>query len=109
LANIAERVFGRDGHLALLLASDRPRVDFSEAEDEPATITMLFGRAAPQALTMEVYGDGAGEIKLEMAQELATLLHLPHRLSLNSEEEAATKLGQIAGTMSERLRRNLRI
>ena len=113
LANVAEHTFGRDGHLGLLLTRRRPNVVFADQEDEPATITLLFGRpgtpSGPQALTLQVYGDGAGEIKVEMAQKLALLLNLPRRLVVNSEEEAVTKLGQIAGTMAERLRRNLRI
>ena len=77
-------------------------IDDSAAPDEPAVVTIRFGRS-PETMALRLFGDGRGEIKLETSQRLAGLLKMPTTTHLNSVAEAEAALAAAAASLTDRL------
>lgn len=103
VARSAEEIFGNDRVLKSVLNFDRPQVEFADEEDEPAVVLLRLGARTPETISVTVFGDGGGEIKLEMSERLAGLLELPQHAVLSSSKEAAQKLVEVAAIMRRKL------
>jgi len=105
----AKVIFGGDRRMAALLNFIEPQVEFSDEEDQPAVVMLRLGGRTPETVSVTVFGDGGGEIKLEMSERLSRLLSLPRHATLSSLEDVNQKLSEVAAIIKDKLGSSSRV
>lgn len=103
VARVLNLALRNDPDLSEVKVSDA-NVEFANTEDQPAIVTVRIGGRTPESLAVTVYGDGDGELKMEMSERLSRLLKIPRTMSLSSLDEVIRSITDVATAMKDGLR-----
>ncbi len=106
VARAAQAIFG-DRELVGVVKFAKPQVEYTNAEGDPAIVTLRIGGGSPETMSITVFGDGDGEIKLEMSERLARLLRMGRHETASSVDEVSEQLGEVVAAIKQGLRANV--
>lgn len=106
ILNIVNRLASRIAHAADVVFEDPDlqrivnytgaKAEFASSEENPAVVNIALGQRTPEHVAVTVYGDGGGEIKLEISARLSSLLPYPRTSTFSSLDEVVRGLSEIA-------------
>lgn len=106
VASAARAIFN-DRQLAGVVKFAKPQVEYTNEEDDPAIVTLRIGGGSPETMSITIFGDGDGEIKLEMSERLSRLLRVRRHDTASSVEEVSKKLSGIVAAIKQGLQANV--
>lgn len=103
IARAARVIFGSDREIARLINFREPQVELTDDDGTPAVVTLRIGGRTPETLSVTVYGDGDGELKLEMSERLSRLLGVSRYSSASSVEAIDVRLSKMMSIIKRKL------